>query len=141
MQLSNDDTIKYNAIKKIKALFGDGKTFQYENSQNTVTCELSADGISVDCLGDSPFLPWAVFWQAVDIIIKEGGEAKPGKAIGKGIKLGSDELPANSIEGYVAMTVYGKEEGISVFRRISPITHLLIQSGICEKNGQNLKLL
>ena len=37
-----------------------------------------------------------------------------------GFKLGEEELPTNSIEGYIAKEVYGKSIGDSVFRRITP---------------------
>lgn len=41
-------------------------------------------------------------------------------------KLGEKRLPLNSVEGHVAHKVYGSKEGYYVFRRITPITCILI---------------
>jgi hypothetical protein len=41
-------------------------------------------------------------------------------------KLGESNLPIDSIEGHIANVIYGKKLGDSVFRRITPISCILI---------------
>ena len=93
------------------------------------TAELTDEGVKVDNLGSLPFLPWAAFLEAVDIMIQNGGRAKRGNAYNK---LGGPGLPTDSIEGHVAYVVYGKKKGESVFRRITPIACILIWASICK---------
>jgi hypothetical protein len=47
-------------------------------------------------------------------------------------RLGDEGLPLDSVEGYVAHVVDGKQVGESVFRRISPIAAILVWAGICD---------
>lgn len=100
--------------------------------------ELTNGGIVVDNLKNEPFLEWKVFEKAIELLEKEGGIALKGDAMGS--KLGEPGLPLNSIEGYIAKEVYGKEVGDSVFRRISPIVNILIWAGVC-KNGKGKLIL
>ena len=55
-------------------------------------------------------------------------------------KLGDTNLHTETIEGYVASTVYGKSEGDSVFRRITPIASILVWAGVCENEPNGLRL-
>jgi hypothetical protein len=98
-----------------------GKTFQ---------AELVKDGVKVSNLGDQPFLHWAVFQEAVCVLIQNGGSTKRGDAMRA--KLGESELPLNSVEGHIAQVVYGKQAGDTVFRRIAPIAAILVWAGICD---------
>lgn len=131
------------SIVEIKQFFASrDKKYIYNNQKNnTVTCLMIEDGIEVDCLSDvghKNFLPWGVFWQAVNIMLVNQGKAKRGLAT---YKLGSNELPCNSIEGHIAKVLYGKVEGNSVFRRMSPIAHILIASGICIDQRGDMELV
>jgi len=94
------------------------------------TGTLRPDGVEVDNLGSQPFLPWAVFEEAVSLLVRKGGCARKGNAMGP--RLGDPDLPLDSIEGHVAHVVYGKRPGDSVFRRIAPIACILIWAGVCE---------
>ena len=104
----------------------------------TFTAEMTANGIKVGNLGTQPHLPWAVFQEAICILIRNGGRAIRGDAIGG--KLGDAKLPLDSIEGHIAQVVYGKHRGDSVFRRITPIACILIWAGICEARPRELIL-
>jgi hypothetical protein len=131
------------SISKIKKFFtSSDKIYIYGNQRrNTVTCKMIEDGITVDCLADGGFknfLPWGVFWQAVHIMLVSKGKVKRGSAMHR---LGSVELPFKSIEGHIANVLYGKKEGDSVFRRVSPIAHILIASGICIEQRGDMKLV
>ena len=96
----------------------------------TFTAELVEGGIRVSNLGAQSFLPWAVFQEALRVLIRSGGTAKRGNAMK--YKLGEPGLPLNSIEGHIAHSVYGKVQGESVFRRITPIACILVWAGVCE---------
>lgn len=127
-----------NVVNKLKEKFakrGDQITIPLLRDNKTFLAELSSDGIFVDNLGSSPFLSWNVFIEAVELIRRLGGEASKGDAMGS--KLGDVGLPINSVEGYVAHKIYGKEIGDSVFRRITPIACILVWADICiNKPGQ-----
>ena len=91
-------------------------------------------GIEVDNLGNSPFLSWAVFQEAICLLIRNNGHATRGDAMAA--KLGDPELTTDTIEGHVAQVVYGKQIGESIFRRITPISCILAWAGLCEhENG------
>lgn len=99
------------------------------------SAQLLEDGILVSNLGVQPFLPQTVFVETVSLLKENGGRARKGDAMN--CKLGDKGLELNTIEGHVANVVYGTRIGKSVFRRISPITGILIWSGICEnKKGE-----
>ena len=106
--------------------------------RGSFTAELKPDGVAVDNLGNQPFLPWAAFQEAVCVMIRNGGRAARGDAMGS--KLGAPGLPLDSIEGHVAQVVYGKREGDAVFRRVVPIAAILIWAGICEAAPNELAL-
>ncbi len=99
-------------------------------SGGSFTAELREEGVLVDNLGSQPFLPWAVFQEAIRVLIWNGGKAMRGDA--KGSKLGEPGLPTDSVEGHIARVVYGKRSGDSVFRRITPIACILVWAGVCE---------
>jgi hypothetical protein len=102
------------------------------------TAELTDGGVIVSNLGNQPFLPWAVFQEAVCILIRRGGRARRGSAMQ--YRLGESGLPVDSVEGHIALVVYGKHIGDAVFRRIAPIACILIWAGICEHAPNELVL-
>lgn len=91
---------------------------------------MTVAGIIVDDLGAQSLLPWIVFEEVINLLRQNDGHAERGDAMMS--KLGDEGLPLNSIEGHIAHVVYGKQNGDSVFRRISPIAAILIWAGICE---------
>lgn len=95
-----------------------------------IKAQIVEGGLDVDNLGRQPYLPWNVFEETVNLLTHSGGKAERGDALGS--KLGDRGLPLDSIEGYIAFKVYGKEIGDSVFRRITPIAAILVWAGICE---------
>ena len=79
-------TIESTAVAKIKSFFEEnGNRFEYDNqARNHVTCRKLEDGIEVDCLADNghkDFLPWGVFWVAVNVMLENGGIARRGNAM------------------------------------------------------------
>ncbi len=109
IEIIKDKFSQTNSPTKIPLLKGD-----------TFIATLEDDGIEVDNLGNQPFLPWVVFQEAVCVLLRSGGTALKGDAMGS--KLGESGLSLESIEGHIAYVVYGKKPGDSVFRRITPIS-------------------
>ena len=103
------------------------------------TAEVTAEGVRVDNLGTQPLLPWAVFEETVDLLVRNGGHADRGNAMK--CRLGDDGLAFDSVEGNMAATVYGKGPGDRVFRRISPVACILIWAGVCRHGPGELLLL
>jgi hypothetical protein len=103
------------------------------------TASIAEDGITVSNLAKQPFLPWAVFEEAVSLLVRTGGHASRGDAMN--CRLGDDGLSLDSVEGHIAATVYGQREGDSVFRRITPVACILIWAGVCGHSPGELVLL
>jgi hypothetical protein len=75
-------------------------------------------------------LTWEVFDAAVEVVIQNGGKAMKGKAR-SGSKLGSDDLPLDSVEGYLAHKVHGAQFGDTAFGPGFVIAAILDWAGIC----------
>jgi hypothetical protein len=106
--------------------------------EGSFTAEMRQEGIWVDNLGAEPFLPWAAFQEAVCVLIRSGGRARRGNAMGP--RLGDEDLPLDSVEGHIAHVVYGRRPGQSVFRRITPVACILVWAGICRAEPGELVL-
>ena len=102
------------------------------------TAKLVNGGVEVDNLGNQPFLPWPVFQEALCLLIRNEGRAERGDAMNA--RLGDSNLSLDTIEGHIAQVVYGKRLGDSVFRRITPISCILIWAGLCEAEPNELLL-
>lgn len=109
-----------------------GKTFYlyYEEYGN---------GLCSTNLPSKRILYWTVFDDAVTLLKKEGGKAIKGNAM-KG-KLGSSQLPLNSVEGYVAAHSYHAKQGDSCLRMISTISSILEWANICINGYGYLELI
>ena len=105
---------------------------------STFRATLTDDGINVDNLGTQPFLPWTVFQETVCLLIRLCGQARNGNAMKS--KLGDTDLPLDSMEGHIANVVYGKKPGDWVFRRIVPISCILIWADVCKASPGRLIL-
>ncbi|MFC2026325.1 hypothetical protein ACFLUC_03935 [Chloroflexota bacterium] len=127
------------AIRSKFSVTGSPAKVPYIGRTGSFTAELTGTGIRVDNLGTQPFLPWAVFQEAINVIIRNGSRAERGNAMN--YKLGESGLPLDSIEGHIAQVVYGKSEGDSVFRRITPIACILIWAGVCKAEPGELVLI
>ncbi len=82
--------------------------------------------------GQEKTIPWTAFFATVDILKEKDGKAIKGDATAK---LGTKLLPLDSVEGYVASTVYGKKKRQTVEKNISEIAALLDWADI-SKNGR-----
>lgn len=132
------------AVVKIKEFFNtNGLEYSYINQKgNNIHFESIEDGVLVNCLATSgykDFLPWGVFFCAVELLLELNGTAARGEAMSG--PLGSERIGLNTIEGRIAHNIYGKQPGDSVFRRISPIAKILIISGVCQDRRGDLVLV
>jgi hypothetical protein len=120
------------AVEVIKSKFGHvGQSARVPKLRGGFfSAQLIDSGIEVSNLGNQPFLPWGVFEETANLLLRNGGRAQRGNAVRP--KLGERGLPINSIEGHIAHTVYGKKPGDSVFRRITPLACILIWAGVCK---------
>jgi hypothetical protein len=75
-------------------------------------------------------LLWEVFDAAVEVVIQNGGKAMKGKAR-SGAKLGSDDLPLDSVEGYIAHKVHGAKIGETAFGPGFVVAAILDWAEIC----------
>ncbi|MEH7239095.1 DUF2089 family protein [Bacillus sp. JJ1562] len=75
-------------------------------------------------------LIWEAFDAAVEVVVSNGGKAPKGNAR-SGAKLGSDELPFNSVEGFIAHKVHGVKEGETAFGPGFVIAAILDWADIC----------
>ena len=105
----------------------------------TFTAQIVEQGIEVDNLGKQTLIHWAAFQEAVCVLLRNGGRAQKGDAMNS--RLGDPNLSLDSIEGHIAHVVYGKQIGESVFRRITPISCILIWAGLCNAEPHELVLL
>lgn len=98
------------------------------------SCEIWFDangrGIISPKIPPTDQLIWEAFDAAVEIVIKNGGKAAKGKAR-SGARLGSDDLPFHSVEGYIAHKVHGVQEGESAFGPGFVIAAVLSWASIC----------
>lgn len=95
-------------------------------------------GVEVDNLGEYPFLSMDVFAATISLLEQSTGCARKGQAMSG--RLGDIELSLDSVEGRVAVEVYRKQLGETVFRRITPVSRLLEWAGICKSINGSLCL-
>ena len=75
-------------------------------------------------------LVWEAFDAAVEVVVNNGGKAVKGKAR-SGAKLGSDDLPLDSVEGFIAHKVHGAQIGETAFGPGFVIAAILDWAEIC----------
>ncbi|MBC3803322.1 DUF2089 family protein [Acetobacterium fimetarium] len=85
-------------------------------------------------------LSWKAFDAAVEVVVQNGGKAKKGNAQSGG-KLGSDKLPLDSVEGYIAHKVHGVEIGMTAFGPGFVICAVLDWAGICRNERGYLTIV
>lgn len=125
--------------KKFKVLASTIVEIPLMKKNQSFIAQLNDKGIEVSNLGTQKFLAWEAFEETIKLLENENGSAKKGDAI-KG-KLGDDYLPLNSVEGHLAYIIYAKKEGATVFRRISPISAILVWAGLCTHGRGELILI
>jgi len=98
------------------------------------------NGLECDKIPVPNQLTWEVFIAAYSIAAAQEGTLYKGYA--RSGKLGSDKLPLDSLEGYVAHAVHGVEEGKSAFSPGFAIAAILDWAGIfINERGSTIKLV
>ena len=105
-------------VKLIKEKLNDNKGVALINlitDGKKVKIWFDDDGSGLECdkIPVAKQLTWEVFIAAYNIAISQDGELYKGYA--RAGKLGSDKLPINSLEGYIAHEVHGVSEGKSAY--------------------------
>ena len=75
-------------------------------------------------------LIWEVFEATVEVVIQNGDKVIKGK-VRSGAKLGSDDLPLDSLEGYIAHQVHGVEIGKAAFGPGFVVAAILDWAEVC----------
>ncbi|MSS62817.1 DUF2089 domain-containing protein [Velocimicrobium porci] len=87
------------------------------------------NGLCATNLPSNRILHWSVFDQTITLLQQKNGRAIKGNAM-KG-KLGSNDLPFDSVEGYIAANTYHAQKGDSCLRMISTVAAILEWTGLC----------
>lgn len=96
-------------------------------------------GVNVTNLDNQPFLPLSVFSATIELLLQQK-DFRAAKGYAQAGRLGSNSNPLDSVEGYVAHSVYGVNVGTYAFRRITPISRILEAADICDNEGGYLSL-
>lgn len=129
--IHNKDSLVVRKIKE-KLNISDGRALI--PLYNGDICEIGFDSNGKGLV--SPKIPmpnqltWDVFEAAVEVVIQNGGKVRKGKAR-SGAKLGSDDLPLDSLEGYIAHKVHGVEVGKTAFGPGFVVAAILDWAEVC----------
>lgn len=126
------DSIVIRTIKE-KLNYNNGRAIirLYQGDNCAIWFDESGTGLVSPKIPPANQLVWEVFDAAVEVVLNNGGKAVKGKAR-SGAKLGSDDLPLNSIEGYIAHKVHGVKEGETAFGPGFVICAVLDWADICK---------
>ena len=96
------------------------------------------EGIMVDNLGFYPFLPWTVFVEVINFLIRNNGRAEEGFSMSA--RIGDEGLSLETVEGHIAHVNYGKNVRDVIFWRVSSISAILVWAGVCVATDDELIL-
>jgi len=131
------------AIQIIKSKFEGIDSSQYVplmKKGKVFTATLREDGIEVDNLHNQKLLPWKAFEETIVLLSKSELDKGVRKGNAMNAKLGEDKLSTESVEGNLAIKVFDKKEGDSIFRRVTPVAAILSWANICENKRGYLLL-
>jgi hypothetical protein len=112
--ISEGDHFVVRRIKeKLNSCGGSATIFLLSGKQARIWYSADGSGIECDKIPIPGQLVWQVFVEAYNIAAAQDGEVLKGNA--RAGKLGSDKLPVDSLEGFVAYRVHGVREGESAF--------------------------
>lgn len=124
-------------IKRIKTKLNDSGGITSIPLYSGDLCEIGFDPNGKGLVSNKIPVPnqllWEVFDAAVEVVIQNGGKAMKGKAR-SGAKLGSDDLPLDSVEGYIAHKVHGAQIGETAFGPGFVIAAILDWAEICHND-------
>lgn len=130
-------------IKKIKEKLNDSCGRAIITLYSGDSCDIGYDtngkGLISSKIPPENQLTWEAFNAAVEVVINNGGRAVKGNAR-SGARLGSEGLPLDSIEGYIAHKVHNVQIGETAFGPGFVIAAVLDWAEICHNERGYLKI-
>lgn len=136
---SNDSIVVVRIKEKLNACGGKATIKLLQGDLCEIRFDSNGKGIISPKIPPVNQLIWEAFDAAVEVVIKNGGKANKGKAR-SGAKLGSDDLPLDSIEGYIAHKVHGAKIGETAFGPAFVIGAILDWAEICRNERGYLSI-
>jgi hypothetical protein len=129
--INETDSLVIKKIKeKLNASGGRATITLYSKDSCDIEYDTNGRGLISPKIPPANQLTWEAFDAAVEVVINNSGKAVKGKAR-SGAKLGSDDLPLDSIEGYIAHKVHGVQIGETAFGPGFVIAAVLDWAEIC----------
>jgi len=126
----NDSPVVKRIKEKLNSSNGQALITLYNGDVCLIEYDLNGKGLVSPKIPPANQLTWEVFDATVEVVIQNGGKAIKGKAR-SGAKLGDDDLPLDSVEGYIAHKVHGVQIGKSAFGPSFVIAAVLDWAEIC----------
>jgi hypothetical protein len=140
LQISPSDSLVIAKIKEKLNNCGGKTTIKLlQGDDCEIWFDVNGKGIVSPKIPPANQLVWEAFDAAVEVVINNGGKAVKGKAR-SGAKLGSGDLPLNSVEGYIAHKVHGVEKGETAFGPGFVIAAILDWADICKNERGSLSI-
>jgi hypothetical protein len=138
--INETDSLVVKKIKeKLNANGGRATLLLYQGDNCDIGYDTHGRGLISSKIPPAKQLTWEAFDAAVEVVIQNGGKAMKGKAR-SGAKLGSDDLPLDSVEGYIAHKVHGAQIGETAFGPGFVIAAVLDWSEICHNERGYLRI-
>lgn len=129
--IKETDSLVVKKIKeKLNAISGRTSIPLYSGELCEIGFDPNGKGLASPKIPPANQLIWEAFDAAVEVVVQNGGKVMKGKAR-SGAKLGSDDLPIDSVEGYIAYKVHGGQIGETAFGPGFVIAAVLDWAGIC----------
>ncbi len=126
----NESLVIERIKKKLNEIGGHVSIPMYSGDLCEIGFDPNGKGLVSNKIPVANQLTWEVFDAAVEVVIQNGGKAMKGKAR-SGAKLGSDDLPLDSVEGYIAYKVHGAQKGDTAFGPVFVIAAILDWADVC----------
>jgi hypothetical protein len=136
---TNDSLVVVKIKRKLNDCGGRANIRLLQGDQCEIWFDAKGKGLVSPKIPPANQLTWEAFDAAVEVVIKNGGKVIKGKAR-SGAKLGSDELPFDSVEGFVAHKVHGVQEGETAFGPGFVICAVLDWAGVCNNERGYLSI-
>jgi len=132
--ITDNDSLVIKRIKtKLNEIGGRASIPLYSGDLCEIGFDPNGKGLVSNKIPVPNQLLWEVFDAAVEVVIQNGGKAMKGKAR-SGAKLGSDDLPLDSVEGYIAHKVHGAQIGETAFGPGFVIAAILDWAEVCHND-------
>lgn len=128
---TDNDSLVIKRIKtKLNEMGGSASIPLYSRDLCEIGFDPNGKGLVSNKIPVPNQLLWEVFDATVEVVIQNGGKARKGNAR-SGAKIGSDDLPLDSVEGYIAHKVYGAKIGDTAFGPGFVVAAILDWAEIC----------